>query len=86
MKVDEKGRENFIINLYECGYVGFYLRKFLEILLKIFIDDLNRSYFKVNDVIKLLNVFMCKRSNFFKFSVGINKSNNYELFGNGGVL
>ena len=86
MKADEKGRDNFTTNPHECGHVGPYSRKFLEILLKIFIDDSNRSYPKVNDVIKSPNASMCKRSNFLKSSVSINKSNNYELFGNGGVL
>ncbi|PFX19159.1 Inositol-pentakisphosphate 2-kinase [Stylophora pistillata] len=86
LTADEKEGENITTHVHECGNVGPSSRKFLEILLKIFIHDSSRSQPKPSNMINSPNTSMCRRSKFSESEFNIQSSPDHRLFGNGGVL
>ena len=86
MTVGHNFRDNVTKEAHKCGCLGPLSKKFLDILLKILINDSNRSQVQSNKVSTSSTTPVCKKSKFFCSDINMQCNFDCFQFGNGGVL
>lgn len=71
---------------HECGCVGSFTQKFLEILLGILISDSKTNQVHENKVSMSLTTPVCKKSKYLDYNNSVQSQLNCLQFGNGGAL